>query len=822
MLEQEAANVRLRHAAHLVALLGRQESAPPPAVLHPLLEAAPVTVGRPGKGGRRRRIALNTVEGVLNELEERYGEGKELRKHGHILRYFEIDCGGDGTLMARLSGNDINRGETISSQLDPQHAVADELGLRARWVIVELNADRNVAYEQRMGLALVRDLFVLHGLEWVSWRGIDRIGRDQMTNIQFCRWLQKNRLRLYLARDSPPLVDWQTRKLEYAMRRLLAENEADSIVNNTTDGLRRRYLEKGRGWPGLVPFGFMRGPRGYLIVDEDQWEIVERIYELYLSSHPDGRPFSIRDTLAQVRADGLDITYYVMQRVLSDEVYVTGRLQCTYKGKVYDVDPISLNRPISRERFSRAQAQRGARRGKNSVTPYGYFALNHIKLVHGPCQDVWAYGERIRLSAYLSSQHPSAWEKHRYAHSNKSSGCQMGGIAAPPLERAVIEAIHLLAEDEDVRQAWIANARGPSSVPSRLDAEANAIEAKLHRQRHRHADLLARFVSDDGAHGDAIGEYADLAGALSVEIARLEQRLARAKRAIAPPPANDRSSLIERFREDLPVVPPLDEPARLKTRVELLRACVSRVVVHDDLSTGRVSVEIFGPLIPPTAPLVTFLPGEGVDPEKLIGKTVLADQFLSAWKSPPLPVAGVASWCIRRDGGPTLKSVAAQVRAVHSRTPPDPMFKFGKGKTCAWKSVRHGLGLPGISTVVRLCNESGLTPTLLVRAALSPREIVEGRRAQVINAAEWYEALALAFESGLRPTRGWHEQWLDHCWPKYSSLVFFARRNGMLPAELLAFAFECWSRPSDAWQSRITSVARGRDAVLTIDCRELW
>jgi len=259
MLEQDAATRRVDSAVHIVALLGGRTSSPPAPVVHPVLEAAPVTVGRPGKGGRQRREVLNTVEGVLNELDVRYGPGKELRKHGHILRYFDIDDGGDGALMARLSGHDISCGETVAVQLDVQHDMAKRLGLRPRWVIVELQADRNVTYEQRMGFALVRDLRALSGLEWVAWREIDRIARDQMTNMTFCKWLRVNELRLYFAIDPEPLVDWGSSRLDHAFRRLLAEWEADKIVERTASGRRRRFLEAGRGWPGYIPFGFRRG-----------------------------------------------------------------------------------------------------------------------------------------------------------------------------------------------------------------------------------------------------------------------------------------------------------------------------------------------------------------------------------------------------------------------------------------------------------------------------------------------------------------------------------------------------------------------------------
>jgi len=812
MLEQDATARRAAFATHLVSLLRGSSSTPPAPVVHPLLEAAPVIVGRPGGGGRKRRRVRNTVEGVLNELDARYGAGKELRKDHHILRYFEIDSEGDGALMARLSGNDISGGETVAVQLDVQHEMAERLGLHPRWIIVELNADRNVAYEQRMGFALVRDLVAMHGLQWVSWREIDRIARDQMTNMAFCKWLRQHDQRLYFATEHSPLVDWNSPRLDHSFRRLLAEWEADKIVERTSRGLRRRFLETGRGWPGLIPFGFRRGPKDYLIVDEDQWVIVERIVELYLSLRPDGRPFSIRDVVDRLLAEGLDITYYVVQRVLSDRVYVTGCLTATYKGRDYAVRPIQLRRPISEEDYASIQAQRGGRGGKNSVTPYGCFLLNHILLVHAPCQENYVKGRRIRLSAQLSAERPTTWQTVGYIHSTRPEMCSIRRLPAPPLERAVIEALYQLAGDEELRATWIANGRGErqSRIEDYTAAEVASIEGKLHRQRHRHADLLARFVSDDHAEGDAVAQYSELASALSIDIRRLEQQLDRARRKQrAQPDASDSDSLERRLREELPVEPPLDDPVALRRRVEILRACVSKVVVHDD-DDGRIRIELFGPLIPPTAPPVTFLPGDNLGPEEVIGKTVLADQFLHAWRSPLLQVVG----CARRPT--TIASLAADVRLVHRASPVGIMFRYRPGESCAWTERRDELGLKSATVVRRRCRHLGCTPAEVVRGALTPREIVEGRRLGRINAAEWYAALSIAFEGGFVPGGGWQREWKRRCWPDYGTLYVFAKANGFSPPDLLAVAYLAWREGFDGWNVAIKSFSTTADRAVDL------
>lgn len=803
MLEQDATERRTGFATHLASLLRGASSTPPAPILHPILEAAPVVVGRPGKGGRKRRPVRNTVEGVLNELDARYGPGKELRKHRHILRYFEIDPEGDGALMARLSGNDISAGETVAVQLDVQHSMSERLGLRPRWVIVELNADRNVTYEERMGFALVRDLVAMHGLEWVSWREIDRIARDQMTNMAFCKWLRQHEIRLYFATEQNPLVDWNSPRLDHSFRRLLAEWEADKIVERTSNGLIRRFLETGRGWPGLIPFGFRRGPQDYLIVDDEQWAIVELIFALYLSLHPDGRPFSIRDVVRRLRKEGIDITFYVVQRVLSDRVYVTGCLTATYKDKTYAVRPIQLRRPISEVDYARAQAQRAARGGMNTVTPYGCFLLNHVLLVHAPCQnDHEDSGRRIRLSAQLSSRRPTSWRTVSYVHRPRPEKCPVLTLRAPPLERAVIEAIYRLAGDETIRAQWIANGRGEgqSRIEDPTAAETATIEAKLHRQRHRHADLLARFVSDDHAEGDAVAQYSELASALAVDIRRLEQRLDRMRRKDASHPhAVDPTALERRLREELPIEPPLDDPIAMRRRVEILRACVSKVVVHDDSDHGQIKIEILGPLIPPTAPPVTFLPGDDLGPQEVIGKTVLADQFLHAWRSPLLPVVG----CARRPT--TVSSLAADVRLVHRTSPVGLMFRYRSGESCAWTDRRDEFGLTSATVVRRTCRHMGCTPAEVVRGALTPREIVDGRRLGRINAAEWYAALCIAFEGGLVPGRGWQREWKRRCWPEYATLHLFAKANAFSPSDLLAFAYLAWCEGSDGWNVAIRS-----------------
>lgn len=99
----------------------------------------------------------------------------------------------------------------------------------------------------------------------------------------------------------------------------------------------------------------------------------------------------------------------------------------------------------------------------------------------------------------------------------------------------------------------------------------------------------------------------------------------------------------------------------------------------------------------------------------------------------------------------------------------------------------------------------GCTPAEVVRGALTPREIVDGRRLGRINAAEWYAALSIAFEGGLVPGRGWQREWKRRCWPEYATLYLFATANEFSPSDLLAFAYLIWCEGSDGWNVAIKS-----------------
>ena len=112
----------------------------------------------------------------------------------------------------------------------------------------------------------------------------------------------------------------------------------------------------------------------------------------------------------------------------------------------------------------------------------------------------------------------------------------------------------------------------------------------------------------------------------------------------------------------------------------------------------------------------------------------------------------------------------------------------------------------------RVCAREGWTPSQLVRGALTPRQIVEGRRLGLVNAAEWFAAFCIAFENGFAPCSDRQRVWRSRgLWPKLSTLESLARENGIRASEVIALAYSCWLGTSDAWHDTIRSRNTGRD-----------
>lgn len=67
---------------------------------------------RPGTGGRRKRVDVGFEIEATRELRERYGDPEEIAHRGSLLLIWQMDPDGDGILAARLSGQDVQKGET--------------------------------------------------------------------------------------------------------------------------------------------------------------------------------------------------------------------------------------------------------------------------------------------------------------------------------------------------------------------------------------------------------------------------------------------------------------------------------------------------------------------------------------------------------------------------------------------------------------------------------------------------------------------------------------------------------------------------------------
>ena len=212
-------------------------------------------VGRPGAGGRLPRSSPFTGTSATADLIRELGQ-PQLEVHGSTqLLLWPVDPTGDGIILGRLSGREVEGGETAMGQIHPLRAMSERLELRPRLIVMSVHNSGMRPYADRPDFALVEQAISLGWCRWVAWRGPDRIARDVLPAETFYDRLRRDGVGLYL-HGLGRLVDWQRDRVYLRALRLVSAEEAASIKDRTHAAIRSRYIAEGRGWPSSKRFGF--------------------------------------------------------------------------------------------------------------------------------------------------------------------------------------------------------------------------------------------------------------------------------------------------------------------------------------------------------------------------------------------------------------------------------------------------------------------------------------------------------------------------------------------------------------------------------------
>ncbi|HEV7807854.1 MAG TPA: recombinase family protein [Solirubrobacteraceae bacterium] len=202
-------------------------------------------------GGRRKRVDLGFEIEATRDLRERHGAPQDVAHCGSLLLIWDLDADGDGIVCARLSAQDVQKGETAMAQIHNGLDLAASQRLTPACAVA-MRTSGGAEYERRIDFAFIRDRIVAHGLKWVIYREPDRIARELHAAHSFYKFLRDSGTDLYLC-SLGRKVSWDSQgdRLIVGTLGVIGEFERGAIKARTRNAIKSRWLETGRGLPRL-------------------------------------------------------------------------------------------------------------------------------------------------------------------------------------------------------------------------------------------------------------------------------------------------------------------------------------------------------------------------------------------------------------------------------------------------------------------------------------------------------------------------------------------------------------------------------------------
>jgi DNA invertase Pin-like site-specific DNA recombinase len=541
------------------------------------------------------RLSPFTSTSATAELIEEFGMPRFVASAGVQLRIWEIDPRGDGLIVARLSGKDVQGGETAMGQVHALRALAHTCEIAPRAIVVGCNNPGPSRYELRPDFAYVEHAIEAGWCRWVAWRDADRIGRSELSLALFYDLLRRTRTALYLT-ELGRAVDWDKDRLSLGLKGLLSVEEHEKIKQRTHGALERIWVREGRGWPGKRPFGFRRNwLTKFLEPDPEQWPFVKFIHLRYAELE-DGQGGGLRRLEDELREQGCELSRNRIRRVLRDPIYATGEYSFTFKGEIVPCKPVELDDAVPLELHTRNNRVLAARRGGESSTPRGLFCLNLVPVVHRRCADQHdAAGRQAKLRGRVQRGR----DVRVYRHAPfVPAGCRGFVVDQRALEHPVLERLReRLLGDPELRRHWNERSEGFDRGPDGGETFGEFAVATVHERNvlKRQIALLTRrktqlgrrlrstLAADDSADARV---YAEVIEGFACEIEQLRRRLETRPRAYAQP--DPPRSLADALT--LVCSPDVDTPAARHARMALVRTLIRRIEL--DERNGALALEV--------------------------------------------------------------------------------------------------------------------------------------------------------------------------------------------------------------------------------------
>jgi DNA invertase Pin-like site-specific DNA recombinase len=587
-----------------------------------------------GAGGRQSKSTPYSQTSATADLIALLGLPEERSYGACKMLVWVNDPAGDGIIVARLSDRDIQSGETAMSQVHGAFENAKRLGLTPRLIIVCTNLSGANMFRDRPDLQLITEEIDRRRCRWVHFRGVDRIARRAYVFYQFIEMLMGAGTKLYLNEISGRAVDWETDDIHLGFNSLMSERERITIYKRTHGPLITRWLGEGRGWPGGLPFGFKRNPvTKFAEICPIQWRAIRIIFFTY-ALHEDGKGGGVRAVEKELREYGYQLSRESIRRILKKSIYLDGRWTSTRAGQVVENRQIEIpeHLRIPSDVYARSQRFRRLRKGKDTVAPPGFFALNPVI--------EFTDGTRLRARIEREGFPANEYYYRPWVARGKIPKPWLGvKIPMSKLHRAIAAELRRIASCHELQKQFTEIARPEFNGDGSVLDEAGRRDLKTkiaNLERTRDAltqDYVSRFA-EEGPENivNPLAGFETLTAGVTADIDRYREQLGRAEaldelRRTTRPAEN--AELLDLLHEVCPLELPT-EPEAIEKFATFVELALSKIVVDID-EYGDVLLWLHGPLVPADLPLLRMH-----DPLTVLGDEIAAgsDGLLGALIQP--------------------------------------------------------------------------------------------------------------------------------------------------------------------------------------------